>query len=79
MVEDIERNFDIKSLTKTEQIIIQYIICGRSDKEISRMRSRSINTTRSHIKSIYRKMNVDNRTKAAMLYSTAQKLNAINS
>jgi DNA-binding CsgD family transcriptional regulator len=73
-----EIKFDINSLTPTEKIIIKYISSGQSDKEISRMRSRSINTTRSHIKSIYQKMNVDNRTKAAMIYSMAVKLNPKN-
>ena len=66
-----EKKFDSNTLTPTEKKIILLICDGRSDKEISRIRSRSINTTRSHIKSIYQKMSVSNRTKAAMIYSSS--------
>jgi DNA-binding NarL/FixJ family response regulator len=55
-------------LTRTEIKILYQISCGKSDKEISNNNSRSLNTIRSHIRNIYWKLKVNNRTKAAIIY-----------
>jgi DNA-binding NarL/FixJ family response regulator len=63
------RNLYFPNLTKTEISILEYLSNGNTDKQISINRSRSIHTTRNQIKSIYQKLNVNNRTKAAIIYS----------
>jgi len=58
-------------LTRRETDILRLVGRGYSNLEISQNLSISENTTRWHLKNIYRKLNVDNRTKAS---AYAQKL-----
>lgn len=60
-------------LTRTEMKVLYQISCGKSDKEISNNNSRSLNTIRSHIRNIYWKLKVNNRTKAAIIYHSEMK------
>jgi DNA-binding NarL/FixJ family response regulator len=61
-------NSESYNLSPTEIKILEYLAIGNSDKQISLKRCRSIHTTRNQIKSIYKKLNVKNRTQAAIIY-----------
>ena len=62
-------SFDDGLLTETEQRVAQELAGGVTDKEIARNLSVSHNTIRFHLKNIYKKLGVSNRTQAV------QKLN----
>jgi DNA-binding NarL/FixJ family response regulator len=55
------------ALTQREKEILESIIEGRSNKEISDSLCISIETVKSHIKSIYQKLQVRNRVEAALI------------
>ena len=63
-------NSESYNLTPTEIKILGYLAIGNSDKQISMQRCRSIHTTRNQIKSIFKKLNVKNRTQAAIIYNS---------
>jgi DNA-binding NarL/FixJ family response regulator len=52
------RSYDI---TDREQEILTLILSGKEDKEIGPLLNISYHTVRSHIKSIYKKCNVQNK------------------
>ncbi len=54
-------------LTKREQEIVELLVGGYSNKEISKMSFISEGTCRNHISNIYRKLHVKNRVQAVML------------
>jgi len=54
-------------LTQREKEILEAIIDGRSNKEISDSLCISIETVKSHIKSIYQKLQVRNRVEATLI------------
>ena len=54
-------------LTAREKEILQYIVCGKSSKEISNKLFVSTETVKSHLKNIYRKLEVKNRVEATMV------------
>jgi LuxR family transcriptional regulator, maltose regulon positive regulatory protein len=54
-------------LTPQEQRVLQLLATGRSNAEIAQALVISINTIKTHIKSIYRKLNVTNRVEAATI------------
>jgi len=60
-------------LTRREKNVLQYIVDGKSSKEISTLLFVSPETVKSHLKSIYRKLEVKNRVEAAMV-ATRKKL-----
>jgi len=60
-------------LTRREKDVLRYIVDGRSSKEISAKLFVSPETVKSHLKSIYRKLEVKNRVEAAMV-ATQQNL-----
>jgi two-component system response regulator DegU len=51
-------------LTQRETEVLREIVTGKSDREISDSLCISEHTVRSHVKSLFRKMNVSSRTKA---------------
>jgi DNA-binding NarL/FixJ family response regulator len=55
------------ALTHREKEILKAIIDGRSNKEISDLLFISIETVKSHIKSIYHKLQVKNRVEATLI------------
>jgi len=56
-----------KNLTPRELEILNYIVIGLKDKEISKRVGLSIGTIKKDIMNIYRKLNVNNRIKAAII------------
>ncbi|EPF79887.1 helix-turn-helix domain-containing protein [Acinetobacter rudis] len=53
-------------LTKKEIIVLSFLIVGLSDKEIAKKLVRGERTINSHVASIYRKLEVNNRIEAAV-------------
>ena len=49
-----------KQLTKTEMIVLRFILHGKSNKEIANIQHRSIRTIEDHRRNIMRKFDVDN-------------------
>ena len=49
-----------KKLTRTEMIVLRFILHGKSNKDIARIQHRSIRTVEDHRRNIMRKFNVDN-------------------
>ncbi len=49
-----------KLLTRTEMKVLRFILKGKSNKEIARLRHRSIRTIEDHRSCIFRKFGVDN-------------------
>jgi len=56
-----------KNLTPRELEILNYIVIGLKDKEIAKRVGLSIGTIKKDIMNIYRKLNVNNRIKAAII------------
>jgi DNA-binding NarL/FixJ family response regulator len=59
-------------LSKQETKIVAALSTGSLYKEIASDHQISINTVKKHLKSIYRKMNVNKRTQAAELFLQSQ-------
>ena len=59
---------DVNSLTKREYEVIALLTHGRQNKEIARVLGITEHTVEQHLKHIYQKLNVGNRTEAAALY-----------
>ncbi|HEX8567590.1 MAG TPA: response regulator transcription factor [Pyrinomonadaceae bacterium] len=55
-----------EDLTPAEQRVVEMIVRGASNKEISAALSITENTVKTHLKNIFDKLNVDDRTQAAM-------------
>ncbi|PCJ00670.1 MAG: hypothetical protein COB15_02540 [Flavobacteriales bacterium] len=53
-----------KRLTEREKEIYKELSKGKTNKEIATTLFVSVNTVKTHLKSIYRKLNVKNRTQA---------------
>jgi DNA-binding NarL/FixJ family response regulator len=60
-------------LTHREKEILQSIIMGQSNKEISKTLCISVETVKSHVKSIYHKLQVKNRVEA-VTFATEKKI-----
>ena len=59
-------NLGAEDLTPAEQRVVEMIVRGASNKEISAALSITENTVKTHLKNIFDKLNVDDRTQAAM-------------
>jgi two-component system, NarL family, response regulator LiaR len=57
-----------RPLTKREKEILQYLCRGLQYKEIAEALFINIETVKSHIKMIYAKLNVNNRSEAMLRY-----------
>lgn len=67
-------NYDnLHSLSKRETDILQMISFGKSNKEIAAIFSISEKTVRNYISNIFKKLNVSNRTEAAVYWLKHQK------
>jgi len=59
---------EIEALTERETEIISYLAKGHHDKEIADALFVSVETIRTHIRNIYKKLHVHSRTEAALKY-----------
>jgi NarL family two-component system response regulator LiaR len=57
-------------LTPTESIVLRLLARGLMYKEMAVLQKVNINTIKKHCKSIYKKLNVRNRTEATNYYNT---------
>ncbi|AOR64592.1 response regulator transcription factor [Pectobacterium wasabiae] len=56
-------------LSERQREILKLLAAGESNKQISRRLNISAGTVKAHLESIFRRLNVNNRTQAAMMYS----------
>jgi DNA-binding NarL/FixJ family response regulator len=67
IAEILSENFGQAELTASEQKILQMIVAGKSNKEIAFDLKISENTVKTHVKNIFEKTGVSDRTSAATL------------
>ncbi|EBV2941520.1 DNA-binding response regulator [Salmonella enterica subsp. enterica serovar Woodhull] len=58
---------DIKELSARQREILQMLAAGESNKQIGRALNISTGTVKAHLESLYRRLDVKNRTQAAMM------------
>ncbi|EEK5569756.1 response regulator transcription factor [Salmonella enterica] len=58
---------DIKALSTRQREILQMLAAGESNKQIGRALNISTGTVKAHLESLYRRLDVKNRTQAAMM------------
>ncbi|POT55536.1 helix-turn-helix transcriptional regulator [Citrobacter amalonaticus] len=61
----------IKALSARQREILTMLAAGESNKEIGRALNISTGTVKAHLESLYRRLDVKNRTQAAMMLSDA--------
>ena len=57
---------DYIALTEREKLVVNYLVKGLNNEEISNIIHISIHTTKAHLESIYEKLSVHNRVQAAI-------------
>lgn len=57
------------NISPKEQEVASYLIKGMSNSEIAQSCGVSVNTLKTHLKNLYRKWGVKNRTQATLLMS----------
>ncbi|WP_284280776.1 response regulator transcription factor, partial [Limnobacter litoralis] len=62
-------------LTQKQQMVMHYLASGLSNKEIARKLDLSPETIKTHLREIFTRMNVKNRTQAVSLYRKIPRLN----
>ena len=67
IAEILSENFGSEELTATETRILQQIVAGKSNKEIAYDLNISENTVKTHVKNVFEKLQVSDRTSAATL------------
>jgi DNA-binding NarL/FixJ family response regulator len=67
IAEILSENFGSEELTPTETRILQQIVAGKSNKEIAYDLDISENTVKTHVKNVFEKLGVSDRTSAATL------------
>lgn len=67
IAEILSANFGSEELTPTETRILQQIVAGKANKEIAYDLNISENTVKTHVKNIFEKLGVSDRTSAATL------------
>ncbi|QBD80194.1 transcriptional regulator [Ktedonosporobacter rubrisoli] len=60
-----EESLPLEPLSDQEQRVLRLLVVGRSNPEIARELVISVNTVKTHIQSLYRKLNVHNRIEAS--------------
>ena len=60
-------SLDIKTLSVRQREILTMLAAGESNKEIGRALNISTGTVKAHLESLYRRLDVKNRTQAAMM------------
>ncbi len=64
---DVDQRPLARALTNREQQVLEQVCTGRSDKEIARELGIQTPTVKLHLKMIFRKLGVQNRTQAALI------------
>ncbi len=67
----VERHPIMQLLSRRELQVLEHVCIGRSDKEIARELGIRTPTVKLHLKMVFRKLGVQNRTQAAMLAKDA--------
>jgi two-component system NarL family response regulator len=67
IAEILSANFGSEDLTATETRVLQQIVAGKSNKEIAYDLNISENTVKTHVKNVFEKLQVSDRTSAATL------------
>jgi DNA-binding NarL/FixJ family response regulator len=67
IAEILSESFGSEELTPTETRILQQIVAGKSNKEIAYELDISENTVKTHVKNVFEKLGVSDRTSAATL------------
>ena len=67
IAEILSENFNREELTPSEQKILQMLVGGKSNKEIAFDLNVSENTVKTHVKNVFEKLGVSDRTSAATL------------
>lgn len=67
IAEILSANFGSEELTATETRVLQQIVAGKSNKEIAYDLNISENTVKTHVKNVFEKLQVSDRTSAATL------------
>jgi DNA-binding NarL/FixJ family response regulator len=67
IAEILSENLGSEELTKTESSVLRYLVGGMSNKEIAFALDVSENTVKTHVKNIFDKLGVSDRTSAATL------------
>ncbi|EBP1744640.1 response regulator transcription factor [Salmonella enterica] len=63
---------DIKALSARQREILQMLAAGESNKQIGRALNISTGTVKAHLESLYRRLDVKNRTQAAMMLNESK-------
>jgi len=63
-----ELNDPLQSLTKTERILLQSLSQGRTNKELATEHGIAVNTVKFHLRNLYDKLAVKNRSQAIALF-----------
>ncbi|MDQ4122161.1 MAG: response regulator transcription factor [Acidobacteriota bacterium] len=66
IAEVLTENLGAEDLTPAERRVVEMIVRGASNKEISTALSITENTVKTHLKNIFEKLNVEDRTQAAI-------------
>lgn len=66
IAEVLTENLGAEDLTPAERRVVEMIVRGASNKEISAALSITENTVKTHLKNIFEKLNVEDRTQAAI-------------
>src|SRR5205085_5980701 len=67
IAEILSENIGSEELTPTETRILQQIVAGKANKEIAYDLKISENTVKTHVKNVFEKLGVSDRTSAATL------------
>ncbi|POP45220.1 helix-turn-helix transcriptional regulator [Superficieibacter electus] len=64
-----EQEQELQHLSSRQREILKLLAAGDSNKQISRTLNISAGTVKAHLESIYRRLDVKNRTQAAMMFN----------
>lgn len=67
--EESENDQELQHLSSRQREILKLLAAGDSNKKISRTLNISAGTVKAHLESIYRRLDVKNRTQAAMMFN----------
>ena len=63
-----ELNDPLQSLTKTERLLLQSLALGQTNKELSAEHDIAVNTVKFHLRNVFDKLSVKNRSQAIAFY-----------
>lgn len=62
---------ELSSLSERQREVLKLLAAGESNKEISRTLNISTGTVKAHLEALFRRLDVKNRTQAALFYTRA--------